>query len=422
MAEIVGHGRRKAALAFIFVTAVLDVLALGVIIPVLPKLVQSFVQGDTVTAVKVYGVFGTVFALMQFIFSPILGSLSDRFGRRPIVLISNFGMAADYVLMALAPSIGWLFVGRILSGITASSMGTAGAYIADVTPPEKRAQSFGMLGAAFGIGFILGPALGGLIGGIDPRAPFWAAAALSFLNAVYGTFVLPESLPKDRRTPFSWRRANPLGSLKLLRAHKGLLGLASMNFLMNVSHAVYPSIFVLFAGYRYGWDERDVGLSLAAFGVAAMIVQGGLVQPIVTKLGERKTLLLGLICGSIGFATFGLAPNGSAFFIGLPFGSLAGIAGAAVQGLMSKCVGSEEQGQLQGANSSLFGVAELIGPGLFTFTFAVFINENGPKIPGAPWFLASAIVAAAFGVALYVTRKEEPAPMAAPARESGPAA
>src|SRR5712691_795049 len=222
---------RRAAFIFVFITVLLDMLALGIVIPVLPKLVVDFLSGDTARAAEIYGIFGTVWALMQFIFSPVHGALSDRFGRRPLILISNFGLALDYVLMALAPNLWWLFVGRVISGITAASISTAYAYVADVTPPQDRAARFGMLGVAFGAGFILGPAIGGLAGSVDPRLPFWIAAALSLANAAYGFFILPESLPPERRSPFRWRRANPIGSLVLLRSHKRLAAFATVNFL-----------------------------------------------------------------------------------------------------------------------------------------------------------------------------------------------
>src|SRR5881394_2419445 len=237
---------RSGAAAFIFVTILLDMFALGLILPILPKLVESFVNNDTATAARIFGLFGTAWAVMQFIFSPVLGALSDRFGRRPIVLLSNFGLGLDYVLMALAPNLAWLFVGRAISGITAASFSTAGAYIADVTPPERRAAGFGMVGAAFGLGFVIGPALGGILGQLDPRLPFWVAGAMALVNASYGFFVLPESLPPERRSAFSWRKANPVGSLELLRSHPELSGLAVTSFLMQLAHVVLPSVTVLY--------------------------------------------------------------------------------------------------------------------------------------------------------------------------------
>src|SRR5271154_4442889 len=259
---------RKAALAFIFVTVLIDMLAFGMIIPVLPVLVQNFMGGDAARAAQMYGLFGTVWALMQFIFSPVQGSLSDHFGRRAVILISCTGLGLDFILMALAPNLWWLLVGRVISGITAASFSTAGAYISDVTPPEKRAASFGLIGAAFGVGFVLGPALGGLLGAVSPRLPFWASAFLALANVSWGLFVLPESLAKEKRVPFSWRNANPLGALKLLRSHSMLSSLAVSYFLINLAHLVLPSTTVLYMHYRYAWDARAVGLMLAGVGVS----------------------------------------------------------------------------------------------------------------------------------------------------------
>ena len=393
------------ALAFIFVTVALDVLALGIVIPVLPKLVESFLGGNTARAAEIYGVFGTAWALMQLVFSPLLGALSDRFGRRPVILVSCFGLGLDYVLMALAPNLGWLFVGRVISGITSANVATAFAYIADVTPAEKRAASFGLVGAAFGLGFVLGPAAGGLLGGIDPRLPFWVAAACSLANAMYGLFVLPESLPRQRRAAFSLRRANPVGSLVLLRSHTRLLGLATVNFLMNLSHVVLPSVTVLYMGYRYGWNETAVGLTLAGVGVCALIVQGGLVRPVVARFGERPALATGLAFGAAGFAVYGLAPTGPLFLVGVPVMSLWGLAGPATQGLMTRLVGPSQQGQLQGANSSIMGITGLIGPGLFTQTFATCIGPRASwHVPGAPFLLAALLMVVATALALRVTR------------------
>ena len=379
-------------------------LALGTIVPVLPKLVVTFLNGDTAAAAEVYGVFGTAWALMQFLCSPLLGALSDRFGRRPVVLISNIGLGLDYVVMALAPSLWWLFVGRVVSGITAASISTGFAYVADVTPPEGRAARFGMLGVAFGAGFVLGPALGG----IDPRLPFWIAAALSLANALYGLFVLPESLPRERRAPFEWRRANPLGSLALLRSHRELLGLASVNFLGQVAHAVLPSVTVLYMGYRYGWDERTVGLVMAGVGVCAMVGQGALIGPVVRRFGERSALIAGLLFGAAGFAIYGVAATGAVFLIGVPLMALWGFASPAALGLMSRRVGPDEQGQVQGANGSIAGVANMIGPGLFTQIFAAGIApERSWQIPGAPFALAALMLLAAVVIAWRVTANSE---------------
>jgi len=403
---IPAQGARRAAVIFVFVTIVLDMVALGMVVPVLPKLVINFMGGDTARAARVYGVFGTVWALMQFVFAPLLGSLSDRFGRRPVILLSNFGLGLDYILMAISPTLSWLFVGRVISGITAASVPTATAYISDVTPAEQRARAFGLLGAAFGIGFVLGPALGGILGSINPRLPFWVAAGFSLLNAMYGLFVLPESLPVERRAGFQWKRANPLGSLQLLRSHPELLGLAVANFLSYLAHEVLPSTFVLYASYRYQWDERAVGLTLAAVGVCSGTVQGGLVGPVVARLGERRTLLLGLVFGIAGFAGFGLAPSGILFWLGIPLISLWGLSGPAAQGLMSRRVSGSEQGQLQGANGSLRGISGLAGPAIFTLTFASFIGQRASwHLPGAPFLLASFLLVAALLVAWRVTQE-----------------
>jgi DHA1 family tetracycline resistance protein-like MFS transporter len=405
------QGPRRAAVIFIFITVVLDVLALGVIIPVLPRLIELFLGGNTARAAEIYGVFGTTWALMQFVCSPIIGALSDRFGRRPVILLANFGLGLDYVLMALAPSLWWLFLGRVISGITGASFSTAGAYIADVTPLEKRAAGFGMIGAAWGLGFVLGPAMGGILGAIDVRLPFWVAAGLTLLNAMYGVFVLPESLPVEKRQPFSWKRANPLGSLKLLRSHRELVGLASVNALFYTAHHVLPSVFVLYAGYRYGWGERAVGLTLAGFGVCGIIIQGWLVKAVVARFRERKTLLAGLAFGTAGLLVFGFARTGEMFLLGIPIAALMGFYSPPAQGLMTRRVSTSEQGQLQGANTSIMGLTGLLGPGLFTFTFATFIGGRADwHLPGAPFLLASFLLMAAIVLAWRVTRPSAPEP------------
>jgi DHA1 family tetracycline resistance protein-like MFS transporter len=397
--------RREAAFVFIFATVLLDMLAIGIVIPVLPKLVVDFVGGDTQQAAKIFGVFGTAWALMQFLFSPFQGSLSDRFGRRPVILISNFGVGLDYVLMALAPTLGWLLVGRVISGITAASISTAYAYVADVTPQDKRAARFGLLGAAFGAGFVLGPALGGFAGSISPRLPFWIAAGLSLANACYGLLVLPESLPRSRRAGFRWRRANPFGALALLRSHAELFGLAFVNFLGNLAHAVLPSISVLYMLYRYGSNERIVGLTLAGVGFASIIVQGAVVGPVTQRIGERAALMLGLAFGVAGFLVFALAKTDAEFWIGIPLLALWGLESPACMALMSRLVGGSEQGRLQGANSSVTGIANLFGPALFTQTFAFAIGAGRDwQLPGAPFLIATLLLALAGILALWVTR------------------
>jgi len=398
--------RREAAFVLIFATVLLDMLAVGIIIPVLPKLVFDFLGGNAAETAKILGIFGTAWALMQFFFSPLQGALSDSFGRRLMILLSNFGVGLDYVLMALAPTLGWLFVGRVISGITAASISTAYAYVADVTPPDKRAARFGLLGAAFGAGFVLGPALGGLAGTISPRLPFWVAAGLSLANASYGLVILPESLPAARRTRFAWRRANPFGALALLRSHAMLFRLAIINFLGNLAHAVLPSIGVLYMMYRYGWNESIVGLTLAAVGAASIIVRGLVVGPVTRWVGERAALMLGLVFGVGGFLIFALAPNGLIFWLAIPVMALWGLEGPACMALMSRLVGASEQGQLQGANASVTGIANLFGPGLFTLTFAFAIGGGREfNLPGAPFLIASLLLAAAAVAAWLATRE-----------------
>jgi DHA1 family tetracycline resistance protein-like MFS transporter len=398
--------RRRAAAAFIFVTITLDMLAMGMIAPVLPQLITSFMGGNTASGAEMFGVFGTVWAVMQFGFSPLLGSLSDRFGRRPVVLLSNFGLGIDYMVMALAPTLGWLFVGRVVSGITSASVPTAMAYIADVTDPKKRAEAFGMVSAAFGLGFVLGPALGGVLGNVSPRLPFWVAGGMSLLNAMYGLFVLPESLSKEHRGTFSWKQANPLGSLTLLRRHRELFGMGCVLLLSYLTQQSLVNTWVLYTDYRYQWSARAVGLSLAVVVVGSVIVGALLVRPLVKWLGQRSTLLWGLGIGWVGFAIFGLAPTGWLFLLGIPLMNLWGLAGPTAQGLMSVHVTPQEQGQLQGAVQCIRGLTALIGPGLFTFVFAAAIKP-GVRIhlPGAPFLLAAVILLSALPVAAMVTRE-----------------
>jgi DHA1 family tetracycline resistance protein-like MFS transporter len=363
---------------------------------------------------------GTAWAFMQFFCSPIQGALSDRFGRRPVVLLSNLGLGLDYIVMALAPNVVWLVVGRVISGMASSSFSTAGAYIADVTPPEQRAAAFGKIGMVFGLGFIVGPALGGWLGAIDPRLPFWGAAGLSLLNACYGYFVLPESLPTDKRMHFSWARANPVGSLVLLRSHHELFGLATVAFFGYLAHAVLPSVSVLYMGYRYGWGPASVGLMMAGVGLAAMIVQGGLIRPITGRIGERRTLLLGLSCGAFGFSVYGIAPEGWIFCLGIPVMAFWGLAGPANQALMTRHISSSEQGQLQGAIAGINSMTGMIGPTLFTQTFAFFIGSNpslspqhsalstSVEFPGAPFVLASLMLLSAAAIAWRTTKAGGP--------------
>jgi DHA1 family tetracycline resistance protein-like MFS transporter len=407
----VGRAGRPAALGFIFATALMDVIALGIIIPVLPNLIKQMAGGSTAEALHYVLIFATTWATMQFFASPIVGALSDRFGRRPVLLISIFGLGIDYIIMAMAPNLGWLYVGRLVSGITAASFSTAGAYIADITPPEKRAQNFGLIGAAFGVGFVLGPSLGGFLGGIDPRLPFWVAAGLAFVNGMYGLFVLPESLPKDRRSPFSWKKANPIGSLQLLASHPGLLGMALVFFLYILAHQSMQNIFVLYTGYRFNWGIRDVGLFLGATGICSIVVQMVLVRPMVQFLGERRTMLIGLAGGAAGFAIYALAPQGWAFWCGLPVFALIGLVQPTNQALMSRRVPANEQGRLQGATSGIMSLTGLIGPSVYTSVFAWAITGGKAlDLPGLGILLAAGLTAASFILALRFARPPSQAP------------
>ncbi len=400
-----GRGSRRAAMTFIYVTVVLEVLALGIIIPVFPSLVVGF-TGDTARGAEVFGLFVTVWGLMQFLFSPLLGSLSDRFGRRPILILSGFGLGLDYIIMAIAPNLYWLLLGRVLSGITPSSYPTAAAYVADVTPIERRAAAFGRVGAAWGVGFILGPAIGGVLGGVTPRLPFWFAAAMSILSATYGLFVLPESLSNTLRRAFSWKRASPVGSLFLLLSHPELSGLSLVLFFNYLAFQVLPSVFVIYAGYRYQWGIVAVGLALTLVGLCNIIVQGGLVRPFISRFGERNALYVGLSAGAAGFLVWGLATTSIVFTLAIPVFAPIGLAGPALQSLMTRRVDSSEQGRLQGANNSIAGLTGVIGPVMFTLVFALFIGSNALSgLEGAPFLLATLLMIAATLLAVYSFRR-----------------
>ena len=394
---------RKAAFAFILITVLLDVASLGIVIPVWPALITGFTH-SAVGAGWWVGLSGTVWAVMQFFCQPIAGALSDRFGRRPVILASNLGTGLDYLVMAFSPTLWFLLIGRVISGVTSASIATAFAYIADVTEPQKRAARFGLLGAVFGLGFMLGPALGGFLGdarhaipipGTDwaiqggPRVPFMVAGAFSLLNFLYGWLVLPESLTKTRRDRFNWARANPLGSFQLLRSHADLLPLASIQLMAQFGHYVLQTVFTLYAFARYGFGPKEIGLTLLVIGLCAMVVQGALVGPIVKALGERRAIVLGLFCGSVGFAIYGLAPSWQIFAIGIPIMSLWGIAGPSTQAMMSKRVAPTEQGKLQGANQGLQSVAGIFAPALYGSLYAIFNDQlKGLGLPGFPFFVA----------------------------------
>ncbi len=396
----------RATFIFIVITVTLDFLAFGIIAPVLPNLIVNFEGGNMVRASAITGYFGFAWALMQFLFSPVLGAWSDRFGRRPVILLSCLGLGLDYIFMAMAPTLRWLFVGRIISGITTSNVSTAFAYIADVTPPEGRAKRYGLLGAAFGLGFVVGPAVGGLLGHYSLRAPFWAAAGLSLANFLYGLFVLPESLPVEKRADSAWHMANPLGSLSLLRSHPELSGLAVVNTFYYLAHQSLPSVFVLYTEFRYGWTARGVGISLAVVGVFAAVVSGGMVGPYVKRFGERWSLISGLLFGVVGFVGMALAPSGWTFLAAIPFIALWGVAGPSMQSLMSQRVDPNAQGKLQGAINSLRALTGMAGPLLFTQVFAAAISATAIiHLPGAPYYLAALLLVTSMFVAVVVTNK-----------------
>lgn len=414
MNALTAPGARKAALVFIFVTVLIDVIAFGVIIPVLPHLVQEMVGGNLSTAAYWTAVFSFAFSIVQFFCTPIQGALSDRFGRRPVILLSCLGLGADFVFMALAPSLAWLFVGRLLSAATSASFSTANAYIADVVPADQRAKSFGMIGAAFGLGFIVGPLLGGVLGDIDHRLPFWCAACLATLNFLYGLFVLPESLPPERRTArFDWTHARPMGGVKMLLEHPRIWGLVVVVFIANFAHYVYPSTFVLFADAAFGWKEKQAGYVLAAVGVCSVVVNVLVVGRLVKALGERRAMLLGLLCGTAGFVLYGFAGAGWVFLIGLPISALWAVAGPATMALITRQVPADAQGRIQGSLSSLVSLAGIIAPATFASTFGYFISPAAPvRLPGVAFLVAALLLSLAALVAWRAAR-EVPAPEAA---------
>jgi DHA1 family tetracycline resistance protein-like MFS transporter len=386
----------QAATGFILVTITLDILSMSLAIPVLPPLIQHMAGGSAAAAAHAVGIFATGWALMQFIFSPVQGALSDRFGRRPVILLSNLGLGLNGILMALAPDLSWLFVGRIISGITAASFSSATAYIADITPPEKRAARFGLVSVAFGFGFITGPVAGALLGAVNPRLPFWVAAGLSLTNFLFGLLVLPESLPPERRARWSWRRANPVGALYLLRSRPGLGSLAVVQLLGLLAQNALPTITVLYAINRYGFRIKQLSWLLGTMGVSSALVGGLLTGPVVRLLGERRALLTGLAFGAAGFACMGTATTPLLLLLAIPVLALRGFADPALSALMAGKVLPSEQGRLQGASSSLVGIAGLFGPTIYTESYAFFATAHrGWNIPGMPFLIAGGLTAMA---------------------------
>jgi DHA1 family tetracycline resistance protein-like MFS transporter len=428
---------RKAAIAFILVTLFIDILGIGIIVPVLPELVKELVEVDPTGLVaetfsgagvssgvqgpdsavletnenfaragRYVGVIAATYALMQFLFAPILGALSDRFGRRPVILVSLFGLGIDFLIQGFATSIWWLFVGRLLAGIMGANFTTANAYIADVSTDETRARNFGFVGMMFGLGFTIGPALGGFLGADSLRLPFFVAAGLALVNWLYGYFVLPESLPADKRSPFNLRNANPFGALRRLRVYPMVAGLAAVFACKSLAQRGLENVWVLYTGYRYEWNATTNGWALALVGIMAVIVQGGLVRPTVRRLGERRTVVIGTLVGAFSFLGYALATQGWMIPGIIVLGAFSGVSGPAIQSLVTSRVDETEQGKIQGALTSLTSLTNIIAPVLFnTLLFSFFISDDAPfNLPGAPFFVGFVLLLVSVAIAIRVFR------------------
>ena len=394
-------------MAFILVTLFIDILGIGIIVPILPVLVREFLGENDAQAAVYYGVIISTYATMQFLCAPVLGALSDRYGRRPVILVSLFGLGTDYLIQGWAPSIGWLFLGRIIAGIMGASITTANAYIADVSTPQTRAQNFGFVGAAFGLGFIFGPVLGGLLGAISLRLPFFVAAGLALVNWLYGFFVLPESLAPEHRSTVSWRKMNPLASLQRLGAYPLVAGLAVAFLFATMAQRGLENVWILYTGFRYGWDLLTNGLTLGLVGVMAVLVQGLLIKPIVARIGERRSITLGLTVSTLAFLAYGLASQGWMVPVIIVFGALAGIALPTIQGLVAGTVLPSEQGKIHGAFTSLTRLTAIFSPLIFTAgLFSFFTSVAAPVIlPGAPFFLGSLLFLVSLGLLVRLFRR-----------------
>ena len=397
---------KSAAIGFIFITMLIDITGWGIIIPVIPKLIKELINGDISEAAKYGGWLTFAYAITQFLFAPLIGNLSDKFGRRPIILISLFAFALDYLLLAFSPTIVWLFVGRIIAGLTGASITTASAYIADVSTPENRAKNFGMIGAAFGLGFIIGPIIGGLLGQFGSRVPFYAAAILCMLNFLYGYFILPESLSKENRRAFEWKRVNPITAFVNLKKYPSLIGLILAIFLLYVgSHAVHSN-WSFFTMYQFNWDEKMVGISLGVVGLLVGIVQGGLIRWINPRLGNEKSIYVGLALYTFGMLLFAFATESSMMFVFLIPYCLGGIAGPALQATVSSKVPANEQGEIQGTLASLMSASAIIGPPMMTNTFYFFTHKEAPfQFSGAPFILGSFLMLLSTIIAYYSLKK-----------------
>ncbi|MCL1675024.1 TCR/Tet family MFS transporter [Elizabethkingia meningoseptica] len=399
--------KKNTAMGFIFVTMLIDIIGWGIIIPVIPKLIEELIHGDISEAAKYGGWLGFAYAFTQFIFAPLVGNLSDKYGRRPVILISLLGFAIDYVFLALSPSITWLFIGRVIAGMTGASITTASAYIADISTEENRAKNFGLIGAAFGMGFIIGPVLGGLLGQYGSRVPFYAAAILCLVNFIYGYFILPESLDKDHRREFEWKRANPIGSLLMLKKHPEISGLIMVLILVYIGGHAVQSNWSFFTMYQFGWKEKEVGLSLGLIGLLVGLVQGGLIRWINPKIGNQRSIYYGLALYAVGMLLFSFATQSWMMFAFLVPYCLGGICGPALQSVITGSVSPKEQGELQGALTSLMSATSIIGPPLMTNLFFYFTHDSAPfKFPGAPFFLAFLMMGAGALVAYFNFRKK----------------
>ena len=390
-------GKRRAAIAFILVTLFIDILGIGIIIPVLPELIKEFAGGSTTLAGWYVGVIGASYSLMLFLFAPVMGALSDRLGRRPVLLASLFGLGIDFLIQGFAPSIGWLFIGRIFAGMMGASFSTANAYVADVSTPENRARNFGLIGVMFGLGFIFGPALGGLLGGLHLRLPFFVAAALSLVNWLYGFFILPESLPPESRSNLTFAKINPLGTMGRLRAYPIVFGLAAAFVCMSLAQRGLENVWVLFTGYRFGWNEMTNGLTLGLVGFMAALVQGLLVRPTISRLGERRTVIVGLAISTLAFLGYGLAYQGWMVLCVIVFGAFGGVTGPAIQSIVAGAVEPSEQGKIQGALTSLMSLTNIVAPLFFTAgLFSYFTSDRAVfELPGAPLLVGSLLQFAA---------------------------
>ena len=398
--------KKSPAMVFIFITMLIDIIGLGIIIPVIPKLISQLINGDISEAAKYGGWLLFAYAITQFVFSPLIGNLSDKFGRRPIILISLFGFSLDYLLLAFAPTITWLFIGRIISGITGASITTAAAYIADVSTPENRAKNFGLIGAAFGMGFIIGPVIGGFLGQYGARVPFYAAAILCMVNFLYGFFILPESLSKENRRDFNWKRANPIGAILNLKKYPKLIVLIVAVFILYVASHAVQSNWSYFTIYKFGWNEKMVGISLGVVGLLVGLVQGGLIRYTSPRLGNKKSIVIGMALYCVGMFLFATASQSWMMFVFLIPYCLGGISGPALQSVISEQVPATEQGEIQGTLTSIMSASSIIGPPMMSTIFYFFTHKWAPfQFAGAPFVLGGILMLISLVIAYKALRK-----------------